>query len=57
MLGKIGFGTFGSDRYDSETVAQAVYEAIRCGYRTFDCASVYGNEKQIGTVFQRAFAA
>ncbi|MFR8010714.1 MAG: aldo/keto reductase family protein [Clostridia bacterium] len=55
MLDQIGFGTFGSDRYDEETVARAVYEAIRCGYRTFDCASVYGNERQIGNVFRRAF--
>lgn len=55
MLDKIGFGTFGSDRYDEKAVAGAVYEAIRFGYRTFDCASVYGNEKQIGNVFRRAF--
>lgn len=55
MLDQIGFGTFGSDRYDEKTVAQAVYEAICCGYRTFDCASVYGNEAQIGRVFRCAF--
>lgn len=52
---KIGMGTFGSDRYDEEVVANAVYEAIKIGYRMFDCASVYGNEKQIGEVFKRAF--
>lgn len=57
MLDKIGFGTFGSDRYDEDTVAQAVHEAIKCGYRTFDCASVYGNERSIGEVFKRAFEA
>lgn len=51
----IGMGTFGSDRYDAETVANAVYTAIKVGYRLFDCASVYGNEKQIGGVFKRAF--
>ncbi|MEG1910743.1 MAG: aldo/keto reductase, partial [Bacteroidales bacterium] len=54
-FGKIGFGTFGSDKYDEATVASAVYTAIQCGYRIFDCASVYGNEKQIGEVFARAF--
>lgn len=56
MLDQIGFGTFGSDKYDANTVANAVYQAIACGYRTFDCASVYGNEKQIGRVFHRAFS-
>lgn len=52
---KIGMGTFGSDKYDEATVANAVYTAIKAGYRMFDCASVYGNEKQIGEVFKRAF--
>lgn len=52
---KIGMGTFGSDKYEEQTVANAVYQAIKVGYRLFDCASVYGNEKQIGKVFARAF--
>lgn len=51
----MGMGTFGSDKYDDETVANAVYTAICEGYRIFDCASVYGNEKQIGEVFKKAF--
>lgn len=51
----IGMGTFGSDHADSEAVSQAVAGAIRCGYRLFDCASVYGNEKEIGRVFRAAF--
>ncbi len=55
QMQKIGMGTFGSDRYDEEVVANAVYEAIKIGYRMFDCASVYGNEKQIGDVFKKAF--
>lgn len=50
----IGMGTFGSDKYDADTVADAVYYAIECGYRMFDCASVYKNEKQIGEVFKKA---
>lgn len=50
----IGMGTFGSDRYDADTVANAVYTAIKLGYRMFDCAEVYGNEKEIGKVFARA---
>lgn len=50
----IGMGTFGSDRYTSDQISDAVAGAIRCGYRLFDCASVYGNEEQIGRVFAEA---
>ena len=51
----IGMGTFGSDRFTAEQISAAVAGAIRCGYRLFDCASVYGNEDQIGQVFAQAF--
>lgn len=51
----IGMGTFGSDKYDNATVAKAVKSAIDVGYKLFDCASVYGNEKEIGNVFKEAF--
>lgn len=44
----IGLGTFGSDNYTAEQVAQAVLGAAQVGYRHFDCASVYGNEAEIG---------
>lgn len=44
----IGMGTFGSDSVSAERVAEAVIEAATMGYRHFDCAAVYGNEKQIG---------
>lgn len=52
----IGFGTFGSDHADPDTVSRAVADALCCGYRQIDCASVYGNEKEIGQVFRKAFA-
>ena len=52
----IGLGTFGSDNYDAETIAQAVKTAIKMGYRHIDCASVYGNEKEIGLALQEVFA-
>lgn len=50
----VGMGTFGSDRVSHEDVSEAAAGAIRCGYRLFDCAACYGNEAQIGTVFQEA---
>jgi diketogulonate reductase-like aldo/keto reductase len=53
----VGLGTFGSDRFDGEQVAQAVLGAAAVGYRHFDCASVYGNEKLIGESFRRILAA
>ena len=51
----VGIGTFASDNYDADTVANAVDGAIRSGYRFIDCASVYGNEAQIGKVFAKLF--
>jgi len=44
----IGLGTFGSDRFTADEIAAAVIGAAEVGYRHFDCASVYGNEKEIG---------
>lgn len=44
----IGLGTFGSDNYDNDTIAEAVDFAVRVGYRHIDCAAVYGNESEIG---------
>lgn len=51
----MGMGTFGSDRFTADEVSNAVAGAIRVGYRMFDCAACYGNEDQIGEVFQKAF--
>jgi diketogulonate reductase-like aldo/keto reductase len=48
----IGLGTFGSDKVSAIEVAAAVQDAARIGYRQFDCASVYGNESQIGDALQ-----
>lgn len=50
----MGMGTFGSDRFSGAEIADAVAGAIRCGYRMFDCAAVYGNEDRIGNVFAQA---
>ncbi|MGD0348025.1 MAG: aldo/keto reductase [Terracidiphilus sp.] len=48
----IGLGTFGSDHVSAVEVAQAVKGAAAVGYRHFDCASVYGNEDEIGAAFE-----
>ena len=53
----IGMGTFGSDKYDAGTVAEAVRGALRFGYRLFDCASVYGNEDRIGRALEAEIQA
>lgn len=44
----IGLGTFGSDRFTGEDIAEAVKGAISVGYRHIDCASIYKNEQLIG---------
>jgi diketogulonate reductase-like aldo/keto reductase len=51
----IGLGTFGSDSVPAEKVAETVEKAIYAGYRHIDCASVYGNEKNIGRVLTEIF--
>lgn len=48
----IGLGTFGSDHVSAAEVAAAVEGAAAVGYRHFDCASVYGNEQEIGYALQ-----
>ncbi|KAH0577855.1 Aldose reductase [Spironucleus salmonicida] len=45
MKTRIGLGTWRSEDQEAE---QAVYNAIKIGYRYFDCAYEYGNEQGIG---------
>src|SRR5208337_4833205 len=52
----IGLGTFGSDHVSAGDVAEAVKAAAKFGYRHFDCASVYGNEAQIGGALAEVMA-
>ncbi len=53
----IGLGTFGSDHVPAGYVAEAVKAAVHFGYRHIDCASVYGNEKEIGQSLAELFAS
>ncbi|HET9911829.1 MAG TPA: aldo/keto reductase [Anaerolineales bacterium] len=53
----VGLGTFGSDRFTATEIAEAVFGAADIGYRHFDCAAVYGNEKEIGVSFQKILSS
>lgn len=48
----VAYGTF---RSSNDDIYEAILEAIKAGYRHFDLAHVYGNEKEIGRAFAHAF--
>lgn len=52
----VGLGTFGSDHVTPRQVAEAVKGAAAVGYRHFDCASVYGNEAEVGASLEAILA-
>ena len=56
VMPALGLGTFGSDHITNEQIADAVKAAIRMGVRHIDCASVYGNEKEVGAAINEVIA-
>ena len=57
VMPAIGLGTFGSDHVTPAQVADAVLGAAAAGYRHFDCASVYGNEPEVGASLEAILKA
>jgi D-xylose reductase len=51
---EVGFGLW---KISQEDCAEAVYNAIKAGYRHLDSACDYGNEEQVGEGIKRAIAA
>lgn len=54
LMPMIGFGVF--KIADKEACKQAVYDAIKVGYRLFDTAAVYINEDALGEAVRQAIA-
>ncbi|CAJ1949459.1 unnamed protein product [Sphenostylis stenocarpa] len=52
---KIPSVALGTWQSDPGVVAQAVAAAIKIGYRHIDCAQIYGNEKEIGSMLKKLF--
>lgn len=50
----LGLGTWKSQPGE---VYNAIREAIRIGYRHFDCAAIYRNEAEVGQAFEDSFQA
>lgn len=50
---QLGFGVY---QIPLAETAEAVYQAIKAGYRLIDTASIYGNEKETGEGIKRALA-
>ncbi len=51
----VGIGTFGSDKYNAEQISNAVYGAVKNGYRLIDGAETYHNEAEIGQMLKKLY--
>lgn len=50
VMPKLGFGVFMEPKYTEE----AVYQAVKNGYRLVDTAAAYGNEEEVGRGIKRS---
>lgn len=50
----VGLGLW---KVEPARISTLIDEAVRCGYRHFDCACDYGNESQVGSALEQALAA
>ncbi|TVU29966.1 hypothetical protein EJB05_21565 [Eragrostis curvula] len=48
----IGLGTWS---LGPDAVGDAIYAAVKAGYRQIDCAPAYGNEKEVGLALKKLF--
>ena len=48
----LGLGTYCVTRTNKTT--EAIFDAVKAGYRHFDGASMYNNEKEVGLALNRA---
>ena len=48
---KIGFGTYNEEFSDNKAV---ILQAIECGYRFFDTASLYETERSLGNALKES---
>ncbi|OMO97291.1 Aldo/keto reductase [Corchorus olitorius] len=48
----VGLGTYGAKH---GVIQNTVINAVKVGYRHIDCASMYGNEKEIGSALKKLF--
>ncbi|ODQ77914.1 hypothetical protein BABINDRAFT_163285 [Babjeviella inositovora NRRL Y-12698] len=53
LMPLVGFGCW---KVNNSTAADQIYNAIKTGYRAFDGAQDYGNEKEVGDGIKRAIA-
>ncbi|KAL6841329.1 hypothetical protein ACP4OV_028847 [Aristida adscensionis] len=52
QIPSVGLGTW---QADPGVVADAVYAAVKAGYRHIDCAQAYRNEKEVGVALKKLF--
>ncbi|KAJ1263204.1 hypothetical protein BS78_09G165700 [Paspalum vaginatum] len=49
----VGLGVW---QIQPDAVSNAIYAAVKAGYRHIDCAAAYGNEKEVGLALKKLFA-